>query len=46
MRKTSLDKLKAAETAIDANTAAGAKAAAALDAAHADLAAYIGALKL
>ena len=46
MRKTSLDKLKAAEAAIDANTAASTKATAALDAARADLAAYINGLKL
>lgn len=46
MRKTSLDKLKAAEAAIDANAAAAAKATTALDTARAELAAYIGALKV
>jgi hypothetical protein len=46
MRKTTLDKLKAAEVVIDANSAAVAKASTALDAAKADLAAYIGNLKL
>jgi hypothetical protein len=46
MRKSTLDKLKAAEAAIDANTTAAAKASSALDAAKADLAAYIAGLKL
>ena len=46
MRKSTLDKFKAAETAIDANSSAAAKASAALDTAKADLAAYIGGLKL
>jgi hypothetical protein len=46
MRKTTLDKLKSAELAIDANSAAAAKASTALDAARADLAAYIAALKV
>jgi hypothetical protein len=46
MRKTTLDKLKAAELAIDANAAAAAKASTALDAARAELTAYIAALKV
>jgi hypothetical protein len=46
MRKTTLDKLKAAELAIDANAAAIAKASSALDAARTELAGYIGALKV
>jgi hypothetical protein len=46
MRKTTLDKLKVAETAIDANAAGAAKASAALDTAKADLAGYIAGLKL
>jgi len=46
MRKITLDKLKAAETAIDANASATAKAAAALDATKTDLAAFVSGLKL
>jgi hypothetical protein len=46
MRKTTLDKLKAAEVAIDANTTAADKASAALGAAQADLASYIAQLKI
>ncbi|HEV2188502.1 MAG TPA: DUF4139 domain-containing protein [Stellaceae bacterium] len=46
MRKTTLDKLKAAELAIDANTTASTKAAAALETAQAELTAYIAALKV
>jgi hypothetical protein len=46
MRKSTLDKLKAAEAAIDDNAAALAKANTALAAAQADLTAYVGALKL
>jgi uncharacterized protein DUF4139 len=46
MRKTTLDKLKAAEAAIDANTGASAKASAALDQAQSDLSAYVAALKV
>ena len=46
MRKTTLDKLKAADSAIDDNASAIAKATTALAAAQNDLAAYIGGLKL
>jgi hypothetical protein len=46
MRKTTLDKLKTADAAIDDNAAASAKATSALAAAEADLTAYIGGLKL
>ncbi|MBV8776000.1 MAG: hypothetical protein JO258_02280, partial [Alphaproteobacteria bacterium] len=46
MRKSTLDKLKSAEAAIDANTASAAKISASLDAAKTDLASYVGALKL
>jgi hypothetical protein len=46
MRKTTLDKLKAAEVAIDDNASAIAKASTALDAARAELAAYVGTLKV
>jgi hypothetical protein len=46
MRKSTLDKLKAADAAIDDNSAAAAKATTALTAAQAGLAAYISALKL
>jgi hypothetical protein len=46
MRKMALDKLKAAELAIDANAAANAKASTALDAARAELAAFVTALKV
>ncbi|HXP04760.1 MAG TPA: DUF4139 domain-containing protein [Stellaceae bacterium] len=46
MRKTTLDKLKAAEVAIDVNANAIAKASTALDAARAELAAYVAALKV
>ena len=46
MRKTTLDKLKTADAAIDDNTAATAKANAALGAAQADLAGYVAGLKL
>ena len=46
MRKSTLDKRKAAEVAIDTNDAAIAKASTALDAARAELAAYIAALKV
>jgi septation ring formation regulator EzrA len=46
MRKTTLDKLKAAEAAIDDNTAAAAKATTALAVAQADVTAYVSGLKL
>jgi hypothetical protein len=46
MRKSTLDKLKAADAAIDDNTAAIAKATAALTAAQGELATYISGLKL
>ena len=46
MRKTTLDKLKAAETAIDENASATAKASAALDQARAELAAFVATLKV
>jgi hypothetical protein len=46
MRKTTLDKLKAADAAIDDNSTAAAKATTALTAAQAGLAAYISGLKL
>ena len=46
MRKSTLDKLKVAESAIDDNSAATAKTTAALAAAQSDLAAYISGLKL
>jgi hypothetical protein len=46
MRKSTLEKLKAAETAIDANSAAVAKASDARDTARAELTAYISGLKL
>jgi hypothetical protein len=46
MRKTTLDKLKSAETAIDDNAGAIAKAKTALAAAETDLAAYVSGLKL
>ncbi len=47
MRKSTLDKLKAADAAIDDNTGATAKAnAAALTAAQGDLAAFINSLRL
>ena len=46
MRKTTLDKPKAGETAIDENASATAKASAALDQARADLAAFVAALKV
>jgi hypothetical protein len=46
MRKSTLDKLKTAEAAIDDNSAAIAKTTTALAAAQADLAAYVGGLKL
>src|SRR5215469_511037 len=46
MRKSTLDKLKTADAAIDDNAAATAKANTALSAAQAELAAYIGGLKL
>jgi len=46
MRKTTLDKLKAAEVAIDVNANAIAKASTALDAARAELAAYVAGLKV
>jgi hypothetical protein len=46
MRKSTLDKLKTAESAIDDNAAATAKTTAALAAAQSDLAAYISGLKL
>jgi hypothetical protein len=46
MRKSTLEKLKASETAIDANSAATAKASDARDTAHAELTAYISGLKL
>jgi septal ring factor EnvC (AmiA/AmiB activator) len=46
MRKSTLDKLKAADAAIDDNTGATAKANAALTAAQGDLAAFINSLRL
>jgi hypothetical protein len=46
MRKSTLEKLKVAEGAIDDNSAATAKTTAALAAAQSDLAAYISGLKL
>jgi hypothetical protein len=46
MRKSTLDKLKASETAIDDNSAAIAKATTTLATAQADLAAYVNGLKL
>jgi len=46
MRKSTLDKLKSAEAAIDDNAVAVAKAKTALTAAETDLATYIGGLKL
>jgi hypothetical protein len=46
MRKSTLDKLKTADAAIDDNAAATAKANAALSTAQAELAAYISGLKL
>jgi hypothetical protein len=46
MRKTTLDKLKTADSAIDDNAAAIAKTTAALAAGQADLAAYVGGLKI
>ena len=46
MKKRTLDKLNEAMTAIDANSAALAKATASLAAAQSDLAGYIGGLKL
>ncbi|HVH77769.1 MAG TPA: hypothetical protein VM782_00140, partial [Stellaceae bacterium] len=46
MRKSTLDKLKAAEAALDDNAAAGTKVTAALSAAEADLASYVSGLKL
>jgi hypothetical protein len=46
MRKRTLDKLSAAESEIDANSTAIAKATNALAAAQSDLASYIGGLKL
>ena len=46
MRKSTLDKLKTADAAIDDNASAAAKANAGLTAAQTDLAAYINGLKL
>jgi len=46
MRKSTLDKLKTADAAIDDNAAAAAKANTALSAAQAELAAFISGLKL